>query len=110
MLKRTKQFMNSNKYKYEKHYIRPLMTPESVYVFKFGKEDLNNRLIIKYSHTWTGRIKINEIDLRLHKQQHPRIFKRESDLIKYLKQHVNQKEKGRLKTNKIEPDEKKESK
>lgn len=73
--------MNSNKYKYEKRYIRPLMTPESVYVFKFGKEDLNNRLIIKYSHTWTGRIKINEIDLRLHKQQHPRIFKRESDLI-----------------------------
>ncbi|MCV3314703.1 hypothetical protein NVV78_01905 [Pediococcus ethanolidurans] len=106
MLKRTKQFMNSNKYKYEKRYIRPLMTPESVYVFKFGKEDLNNRLIIKYSHTWTGRIKINEIDLRLHKQQHPRIFKRESDLIKYLKQHVNQKTRSQLKDTDVSADDK----
>ncbi|GEL14467.1 hypothetical protein PCE01_02690 [Pediococcus cellicola] len=85
--------MNSNKYRYEKHYIRPLMAPENVYVFKFGKDELNNRLIIKYSHTWTGRIKINEIDLRLHKQQHPRIFKRESELIKYLKQHFAQQKK-----------------
>lgn len=98
--------MNSNKYKYEKRYIRPLMTPESVYVFKFGKEDLNNRLIIKYSHTWTGRIKINEIDLRLHKQQHPRIFKRESDLIKYLKQHVNQKTRSQLKDTDVSADDK----
>ncbi|GEP18635.1 hypothetical protein IV88_GL000027 [Pediococcus argentinicus] len=65
------------------------MTPENVYVFKFGKEELNNRVIIKYSHTWTGRIKINEIDLRLHKQKHPRIFRRESDLVSYLKRHMS---------------------
>ncbi|KRN63607.1 hypothetical protein IV83_GL000679 [Pediococcus inopinatus] len=75
------------------------MTPENVYVFKFGKEELNNRLIIKYTHTWTGRIKIREIDLRLHKQQHPRIFKRESELIKYLKKHVDVKEQSTAKRN-----------
>ncbi|KRN19580.1 hypothetical protein IV79_GL001297 [Pediococcus claussenii] len=74
---------------YQKKYIRPLMTPENVYVFKFGREELNNRVIIKYTHTWTGRIKINEIDLRLHKQKHPRIFRRESDLLNYLKKHMS---------------------
>ncbi|TLQ05012.1 hypothetical protein FEZ51_03250 [Pediococcus stilesii] len=67
-----------------------MMTPESVYVFKFGKDELNNRIIINYTHTWTGRIKINEIDLRLHKQKHPRIFHRESDLLTYLKKHLTE--------------------
>ncbi|PJE48496.1 hypothetical protein BSQ36_00225 [Pediococcus damnosus] len=94
--------MSSNKYKYEKRYFRPLMTPENVYVFKFGKEELNNRLIIKYSHTWTGRIKIHEIDLRMHKQQHPRIFKHESELIKYLKKHVDTTDKASTKRNSVD--------
>ena len=66
------------------------MSPESVYVFKFGKDELNNRIMINYAHTWTGRIKINEIDLRLHKQKHPRIFHRESDLLNYLKKHLTE--------------------
>jgi hypothetical protein len=77
---------------YSKKYIRPMMSPESVYVFKFGKDELNNRVIINYTHTWTGRIKINEIDLRLHNQKHPRIFHRESDLLTYLKKHLTEKD------------------
>ncbi len=74
MLNQTKQYLKSKTISMKKSYIRPLMTPESVYVFKFGREALNNRVIIRYSHTWTGRRKINEIDARLHKQKHPRIF------------------------------------
>ncbi|MBT9672970.1 hypothetical protein GPK34_13110 [Secundilactobacillus kimchicus] len=92
VLNRTKQYLKSRNYHYEKSYIRPLMTPESVYVFKFGRNALNNRVIIRYSHTWTGRQRINEIDLRLHKQKHPRIFKTESDLLAYLESHLPQRE------------------
>ncbi|MTV81270.1 hypothetical protein [Secundilactobacillus folii] len=92
VLNRTKQYLRNRQYKYEKSYIRPLMTPESVYVFKFGREALNNRVIIRYSHTWTGRQRINEIDLRLHKQKHPRIFKTESELLEYLETHLPQRE------------------
>ncbi|WWY82598.1 hypothetical protein V9K80_05740 [Pediococcus pentosaceus] len=90
MLKKTKQFLRSNNLQYSKKYIRPMMTPGSVYVFKFGKDELNNRAIINYTHTWTGRIKITEIDLRLHEQKHPRIFRRESDLLAYLKKHLTE--------------------
>lgn len=88
MLAITKQFLRDNGYHYKKGYIRPLMTPDSVYIFRFGKDDLNNRIIIRYGHGWTGRQKIKEIDLRLHKQKHPRIFKTENSLMKYLKAHL----------------------
>ncbi|XIF19715.1 MAG: hypothetical protein AJITA_00395 [Acetilactobacillus jinshanensis] len=64
------------------------MAPDNVYVFRFGRNRLNNRLIIRYGHRWTGRQKINEIDLRLHKQKHPRIFKDENGLLHYLKGHL----------------------
>ncbi|WP_429970836.1 hypothetical protein ACQW5G_07500 [Fructilactobacillus sp. Tb1] len=84
MLAITKQFLRDNGYHYKKGYIRPLMTPDSVYIFRFGKDDLNNRIILRYGHGWTGRQKIKEIDLRLHKQKHPRIFKTEHSLMKYL--------------------------
>src|SRR5699024_5904635 len=92
MLSRTKEFLRQHNYRYEKSYIRPLMAPESVYVFKFGREALNNRVIIRYSHTWTGRQRINEIDLRLHKQKHPRIFRTESELLDYLESRLPQRE------------------
>ena len=91
MLKRTKQFLRSIHYDYDKTYIRPLMVPDSVYVLKFGKDHRNNRVGVKDSHTWTGRIKINEIAVRLHKQKHPRIFKNEADMIKYLNTHLTKK-------------------
>ena len=65
-----------------------MMTPMHEYVFRFGKHKLNNRVIIRYSHTWTGRLKINEIDVRLHHQHHPRIFLTETDLIDYLRTHI----------------------
>lgn len=96
ILNRTKQFMRENDLMYKKEYIRPMMTPQHVYVFRFGKHRLNNRVIIRYSHTWTGRLKINEIDVRLHHQHHPRIFLTEADLIDYLKHHM-EKEKRREK-------------
>lgn len=41
----------------KKTYIRPLFTPDNVYVFRFGKKHLNNRLIVRYGHKWTGRQK-----------------------------------------------------
>ncbi|WP_395392372.1 hypothetical protein [Fructilactobacillus sanfranciscensis] len=88
MLAITKQFLRDNGCHYKKGYIRPLMTPDNVYVFRFGKDELNNRIIIRYGHGWTGRQKIKEIDLRLHKQKHPRIFKTEFSLMKYLKSHL----------------------
>lgn len=97
ILNRTKQFMRDNDLMYKKEYIRPMMTPQHVYVFRFGKHRLNNRVIIRYSHTWTGRLKINEIDVRLHHQHHPRIFLTESDLIDYLKHHLEKEEKKRAK-------------
>ncbi len=88
MLERTKEFMRKNDIKYRKEYIRPMMTTQHVYVFKFGKRELNNRVIIRYSHSWTGRLKIIEIDLRLHKQHRPRIFKTEAELVDYLESHL----------------------
>lgn len=84
--------MRSNDLNYKKEYIRPMMTPQHVYVFRFGKRKLNNRVIIRYSHTWTGRLKINEIDVRLHHQHHPRIFRTENDLLLYLNQHMAKKQ------------------
>ena len=83
MLNQTKRFMRDNDLMYKKEYIRPMMTP---------KHRLNNRVIIRYSHTWTGRLRINEIDVRLHHQHHPRIFRTEADLIEYLKSHFAQKD------------------
>lgn len=91
MLNQTKQFMRDHDLTYSKEYIRPMMTPEHVYVFRFGKHKLNNRVIIRYAHTWTGRIKINEIDVRMHHQHHPRIFKTEADLLDYLAHHLEKK-------------------
>ncbi|KIS03493.1 hypothetical protein WDC_0939 [Paucilactobacillus wasatchensis] len=88
MLNKTKVFMRKYDLRYKKEYIRPMMTPQHVYVFTFGKHELNNRVIIRYSHTWTGRLKINEIDLRLHKQLNPRIFKTEAQLVDYLERHL----------------------
>jgi len=93
ILNRTKQFMRDNDLMYKKEYIRPMMTPQHVYVFRFGKHRLNNRVIVRYSHTWTGRLKINEIDVRLHHQHHPRIFLTESDLIDYLSHHLEKEKK-----------------
>lgn len=89
MLNRTKQFMRKYDLKYKKEYIRPMMISQHVYVFTFGKNELNNRVIIRYSHTWTGRLKINEIDLRLHRQHHPRKFKTEAELVAYLERHLD---------------------
>lgn len=88
MISRTKQFLRKNNYKYKKEYMRPLLTPDNIYIFKFGTEQLNNRLIVRYSHTWTGRQRINEIDLRLHKQKHPRVFKNEAELLEYLEANL----------------------
>ena len=53
-------------------------------------------MIVRYSHTWTGRLKINEIDVRLHHQHHPRIFKTETDLILYLQQHMEKEEQKKI--------------
>ena len=92
MLNLTKQFMREHDLTYKKEYIRPMMTPEHVYVFRFGKHRLNNRVIIRYSHTWTGRVKINEIDVRMHHQHHPRIFKTEDDMVAYLAHHLEKRE------------------
>ncbi|GEP22653.1 MAG: hypothetical protein LKF37_00335 [Lentilactobacillus diolivorans] len=88
ILSRTKQYLRKNGYFYKKEYIRPLLTPDNIYIFRFGRDHLNNRLIIRYSHKWTGRQRINEIDLRLHKQKHPRIFYNESELLRYLEGHL----------------------
>ena len=92
MLNQTKRFMRDNDLMYKKEYIRPMMTTQHVYVFRFGKHRLNNRVIIRYSHTCTGRLRINEIDVRLHHQHHPRIFRTEAALIEYLKSHLAQKD------------------
>ena len=91
ILNRTKKFMRDNDLTYQKDYIRPMMTPQHIYVFRFGKHELKNRVIIRYSHTWTGRLRINEIDVRLHHQKHPRIFKTETELIDYLRHHLEKK-------------------
>ncbi len=64
------------------------MTPDNIYIFKFGRRELDNRLIIRYGHKWTGRQMIKEIDLRLHKQKHPRVFRTEAELLEYLQKHL----------------------
>ncbi|GAK47461.1 hypothetical protein LOSG293_060650 [Secundilactobacillus oryzae JCM 18671] len=92
MLNRTKQYLRNQGLRYQKSYIRPLMAPESVYVLKFGKDAFNNRVIVRYTHTWTGRQRITEIDLRLHKQKHPRVFKNENELLAYLEPHIEVRE------------------
>lgn len=86
MLSQTKKFLKENGFTYSKTYIRPLIVPGNVYVFHFGREAFTNRLIIRYRHRWFGRQKIDEIDLRLHKQKHPRVFKDEEDLLEYLEE------------------------
>ncbi|GKT03285.1 hypothetical protein ACRYI5_02995 [Furfurilactobacillus sp. WILCCON 0119] len=88
MLTRTKAFLKANQFRYEKTYIRPMMVPQHVYVLRFGKKKVNNRLIVKYSHGWTGRLKIDEIDLRLHGQHNPRVFQNEDELLDYLASHI----------------------
>ncbi|GAY73101.1 hypothetical protein [Lentilactobacillus kosonis] len=88
ILSRTKQFLRKNGFFYKKEYMRPLLTPENIYIFKFGKKQLDNRLIVRYSHKWTGRQRIKEIDLRLHKQKHPRVFRTEAELLEYLKSRL----------------------
>ena len=88
--------MRDNDLDNKREYIRPMMTPEHVYIFRIGRHKLNNRVIVRYSHTWTGRLKINEIDVRLHHQHHPRIFKTETDLILYLQQHMEKEEQKKI--------------
>ena len=88
MLGQTKKYLKQHGFHYRKNYIRPLMFTDNVYVFHFGRQHFNNRLVIRYSHRWTGRQKINEIDLRLHKQKHPRIFTDEAQLLGYLKRNL----------------------
>lgn len=89
MLRKTKNFLKANGVNYEKEHVNPLMVPEKVYVLKFGLKQLNNRFIVEHTYTWTGRIKINKITLRLHGQQHPREFANETQLLQYLKRHVH---------------------
>ena len=90
MLKKTKHFLRAHGVDYEKEHVNPLIVPEKVYVLKFGKkgEKLNNRFIVDHTYTWTGRIRINKIILRLHGQHHPREFNSETDLLLYLKKHA----------------------
>ncbi len=88
ILSRTKQYLRNKGFSYKKEYMRPLLTPDNIYIFRFGKDKLDNRLIIRYKHRWTGRQEIEEIDLRLHKQKHPRIFYNEAELLGYLEDHL----------------------
>lgn len=89
MLRKTKNFLKAYNVDYMKEHVSPLMVPEKVYVLKFGRQgEYNNRFIVEHSYTWTGRIKINKITLRLHGQQHPREFKNETELLHYLKKNV----------------------
>lgn len=87
MLRKTKNFLNANGLVYCKEHVHPLIIPERVYVLKFGKDDdhLNNRFIVEYTYTWTGRIKINKITVRLHGQKGPHEFENETQLLHYLK-------------------------
>lgn len=93
MLKKTKHFLRANKIPYTKEHVNPLMVPERVYVLNFGQDDEGhylNRFIVEHTYTWTGRIKINQITLRLHGQVHPHVFKNEHELLHYLKKHTDQ--------------------
>ncbi len=91
MLKKTKTFFRANKIPYTKEHVNPLMVPERVYVLKFGKADDHylNRFIVEHNYTWTGRIKINKITLRMHGYIHPLVFHNEHDLLHYLKKHTD---------------------
>ncbi|AUJ31630.1 MAG: hypothetical protein ABF483_01095 [Liquorilactobacillus nagelii] len=88
MLRKTKNFLQAHKIDYEKEHVNPLIVPEKVYVLKFGKGQLNNRFIVEHTYTWTGRIKINKISLRLHGQKSPHEFRNETELLQYLKSHL----------------------
>ncbi|MCQ2556694.1 hypothetical protein L1O48_02105 [Ligilactobacillus equi] len=91
MLRKTKTFLRANKVPYEKEHVNPLMVPEKNYVLKFGKNEAGeyiNRFIVEHTYTWTGRMKITNIILRLHGQVHPREFKNEAELLRYLKRHA----------------------
>ncbi|MFT8458456.1 MAG: hypothetical protein ABF804_07045 [Liquorilactobacillus ghanensis] len=88
MLRKTKNFLQANKINYKKEHVNPLIVPEKVYVLKFGKGHLNNRFIVEHTYTWTGRIKINKISLRLHGQKSPHEFHNETELLRYLKSHL----------------------
>ncbi|WP_290032812.1 hypothetical protein [Ligilactobacillus cholophilus] len=88
MLNKTKHFLRAHGVDYEKEHVNPLIVPEKVYVLKFGRGNrLNNRFIVEHTYTWTGRIKINNIILRLHGQHHPREFHNEAELLNYLRRH-----------------------
>ncbi|KRM83999.1 hypothetical protein [Liquorilactobacillus vini] len=88
MLRKTKNFLQANHINYKKEHVNPLIVPEKVYVLKFGKNKLNNRFIVEHTYTWTGRIKINKISLRLHGQRGPHEFQNEAELLQYLKSHI----------------------
>ncbi|KRM95761.1 hypothetical protein FC19_GL001239 [Liquorilactobacillus aquaticus DSM 21051] len=88
MLRKTKNFLQANNINYKKEHVNPLIVPERVYVLKFGKTKLNNRFIVEHTYTWTGRIKINKISLRLHGQKSPREFPNEAELLHYLKRNI----------------------
>ncbi|MFD1319264.1 hypothetical protein [Loigolactobacillus zhaoyuanensis] len=88
MLRKTKNFLKANGFHYKKKYLSPLVAPENYYVLKFGKNHLNNRYIVQYSYTWTGRMKVTQIDLRLHGQKRPRVFVNEAQLLSYLRKHL----------------------
>ncbi|KRN89021.1 hypothetical protein [Ligilactobacillus ceti] len=87
MLRKTKNFLKANGVHYKKEHVNPLIVPDRVYVLMFGKDenDLNNRFIVEHTYTWTGRIKINKITVRLHGQTRPHIFANETQLLRYLK-------------------------
>ncbi|ANK58843.1 MULTISPECIES: hypothetical protein [Loigolactobacillus] len=88
MLRKTKNFLKANGFHYKKNYVSPLIAPENYYVLRFGRNHLNNRYVVQYSYTWTGRMKISSINLRLHGQKRPRIFKNETQLLAYLRKHL----------------------
>lgn len=90
MLSKTKKFLRANKIYYDKEHLNPLMVPDRIYVLNFGldEDDLNNRFIVEYTYTWTGRIKINKITIRLHNQVSPHEFRNETELLHYLKKHT----------------------
>lgn len=87
MLRKTKNFLKSQNIAYSKEHVNPLMVPEKVYVLKFGEDpnNLNNRFIVEHTYTWTGRIKITKITVRLHGQKKPHEFANETELLRYLK-------------------------
>ncbi|MCP0885979.1 hypothetical protein LB941_01345 [Ligilactobacillus sp. WILCCON 0076] len=110
MLRKTKNFLKAHNVAYEKEHVNPLMVPEKNYILKFEKNDEGNylnRFIVEHNYTWTGRTKINKISLRLHGQIHPREFKNENELLRYLKKNAyryaeDMKKKAKKKQHKFE--------